>query len=665
MFEINSSTRIILSFPETEAIMEAIERFHRDMSFTLFSSGRKETVICITEDRTIEAEGWEMDGAAATLMIRTSDELGVIYALAEVSRLGLGIKPLWYWCNQDFVKEAYRILPITHAESQRQAFRYRGWFINDEVLFLHWRPNGSETEQWEMAFEALIRLGGNLVIPGTDRSSRKFAPIASRMGLWITHHHAEPLGAEMFSRAFPGIEPSYDSHAELYEKLWEEAVDRQKEMKVIWTLGFRGQGDKAFWKDDPRYDTDEKRAALISSIMAKQAEIVRRYVPSPVFGCNIYSEAALYYRKGLLDIPEGAIRIFADNGYGAMVSRREWDSDPRIPALPKEEDREQPNGMYYHASFYDLQAANHITATPVSMETIASELDNAYIHGIRDAIILNVSNVRPHIAAIHAVSMFWQNGNLDHDEALRQFATRYFSDDPERVASFYKAYSDAAIQYGRYSDSRGGDQYLTYPVRMLTAAWMRSEWEGTHEYGFAFSSTLDDQMAHYREEAGAALPRYEALLDGIISSSPSKLLMDTLGTYARWYIEACEAVLEFTDSYISFRSGRMAEAFIHAGKAADCYAAATAALHSWEAGKWKGFYSGDALTDTASMIRLMKALMDWIRILGEGPYFYQWHRLFTYSDEDRDVTLITNYEPRMSSYELYSRWKEREDRTGV
>ena len=47
---------------------------------------------------------------------------------------------------------------------------------------------------WRMVFEALLRLGGNMVIPGTDRNAHRYRKLASDMGLAITHHHAEPLG---------------------------------------------------------------------------------------------------------------------------------------------------------------------------------------------------------------------------------------------------------------------------------------------------------------------------------------------------------------------------------------------------------------------------------------------------------------------------------------
>lgn len=106
-----------------------------------------------------------------------------------------------------------------------------------------------------MAFEALLRCGSNVVIPGTDSNSKRYASLASAMGLWITHHHAEPLGAEMFLRAYPDKNPSFKEHPDLFRHLWKEGIERQKKERIIWNLGFRGQGDTPFWEQDPFYDT--------------------------------------------------------------------------------------------------------------------------------------------------------------------------------------------------------------------------------------------------------------------------------------------------------------------------------------------------------------------------------------------------------------------------
>lgn len=41
------------------------------------------------------------------------------------------------------------------------------------------------------------------------------------MGLIITHHYAEPLGAEMFAQAYPDLEPMYSKYPEKFRALWQ------------------------------------------------------------------------------------------------------------------------------------------------------------------------------------------------------------------------------------------------------------------------------------------------------------------------------------------------------------------------------------------------------------------------------------------------------------
>ena len=57
----------------------------------------------------------------------------------------------------------------------------------------------------EWLLKRFLRCGGNMTIPGTDKNSRLNRQMAADMGLWITHHHAEPLGAEIFARAYPAL----------------------------------------------------------------------------------------------------------------------------------------------------------------------------------------------------------------------------------------------------------------------------------------------------------------------------------------------------------------------------------------------------------------------------------------------------------------------------
>ena len=55
--------------------------------------------------------------------------------------------------------------------------------------------------------------------------------------------------------------------------------------------------------------------------------------------------------------------------------------------------------------------------------------------------------------------------------------------------------------------------------------------------------------------------------------------------------------------------------------------------------------------------------MSYIRILGDGPYFYLWQRQASYAPEDSHAILITNKENHMTDDELYEAMKTRREET--
>ena len=387
-----------------------------------------------------------------------------------------------------------------HYQSEENRIRYRGWFINDEVLISHWTAGVSKEYPWEMVFEALLRCGGNLVIPRTDKNSKIYARIALDMGLMITHHHAEPLGAEMFLRAYPDLEPSYLKYKDLFEGLWKDAIERQKNEEVIWNIGFRGQGDVPFWENDPAYDTSEKRGSLISNIMQEQYDMIREQIQGAVCCTNLYGEILELYRDGHLQIPEDVIMIWADNGYGKMVSRRQGNHNPRVPALPEKGDKGL-QGTYYHVSFYDLQAASHITMLPNSTEFVSQELTDVLIHGADDYWLINCSNIKPHAFLLDLIARCWRDGTVDAVQQSIAYTVAYYgllhrSD----VAQCLTDYAQFTVPYGPNEDDRAGDQFYNHVPRMLISQFVKDRTSPADDLRWLFDvPTLAEQSTHCAE----------------------------------------------------------------------------------------------------------------------------------------------------------------------
>ena len=259
---------------ENTVLRRAWKRWQRDVAMTMLPSEGEVCRFEVLISESLEKESYVIEVETGKVQIQAGDELGVIYGLLYLSERCLGIAPFWFWNDQTFERKAFIEIPEGRYISPTYRLRFRGWFINDEVLLDAWGKDEfdedtgiTENEAFEMAMEALLRLGGNMVIPGTDHNSHKYIKLAADMGLWITHHHAEPLGAKMFAREYPDKVPSYRQYPELFHSLWRKAIEEQSAYKVVWNIGFRGQGDRPFWADDPQYDTPQKRGELISSLI--------------------------------------------------------------------------------------------------------------------------------------------------------------------------------------------------------------------------------------------------------------------------------------------------------------------------------------------------------------------------------------------------------------
>lgn len=671
-FILNMATVIINTDFPGEPVVRAVKRFRRDMEMALRPLGKLEKGnhgmirlsrrnlpddhfrICLSE--------WD------ELVVEAGNELGIIYGLCHLSRKYLGILPFWFWNDQSVEKKQAVCVEDSLYEPEPFPVKFRGWFINDEVLLAHWDGGVDREYPWEMAFEALLRCGGNLVIPGTEKNAKKYEQLASAMGLWITHDSEEPLGAEMFARVYPDKEPSYKKHPLAFHKLWEETVKRQMNQKVIWNIGFKEQGDAPFWKGEPSLDTPEKRGKMLSSILKKQSSLVKQYVKNPVLSTSLHGETLELYRQGYLILPEDVIMIWEDNGYGKMVSRRQGSHNLRIPAQPDGSMKSMEHGAYYHVSFYDLQAANHITMLPNSTRFVGRELREAYENGSRSLWLVDSSNIKPHVFTLDFIASLWSGRNESPREQMRRYLEEYYKDcvTPEgdtslrdQMEACFLGYYETALSYGPHEDEHAGEQFYNYVTRELAWCWIRKmpcedlSW-CTEE------DTLKGQVRWYRTFCEGGVRGYASLLKQCraLTEAAGPLWEDSLLLQVRIYYSCIRGAVEFCKAFEAFEKESYLTCFYLLGQAMDQYRHAVEAMDRSSHDKWKGFYENECLTDVKETVHMLQRMMSYIRILGDGPYFYLWQRQVDSVHEDRNVLRITNMENHMTDHELYEAMKK-------
>lgn len=597
----------------------------------------------------------------SVLNICASDELGFIYGLYEISRVWLGINEFWFWNDQKVKQRKHIEIPDGYGfVSKPSAIKYRGWFINDEVLLHTWSVENNPDKPWEMVMEALLRCGGNLVIPGTDKNAEKYRTLAANMGLYITHHHAEPLGARMFARAYPGLNPSYAEYPDKFQKLWTEGIDKQKDDKVVWNLGFRGQGDCPFWENDKCYQTPMARGELISQIIRMQYDMVKKKRPEDVCCTNLYGETMELYRDGFLKLPEDVIKIWADNGYGKMVTRRQENHNPRIPALPEKNDK-GCNGIYYHASFYDLQAANHMIMLPNAPEFIYKELQTVIEHGATDYWLINCSNVKPHVYILDLIAAIWRDKSVNIDNHRKAYTQKYYgSADAELVSSILAEFPKYSVAYGSHEDEHAGDQFPNHVARMLITQFVQDRNGRAENLLWATDAeTLEEQIIWYKNLCEQGRGNYQKYFlrcegtDSVLTNEARTLYRDTIMLQVKILRYCFTGAYKVCLSLLEAMEGNYQKAFYFAGCSRKEYLKADQCMREREHGKWHGFYANECLTDMKQTAWVLESLMGYLRTLGDGPHYYQWQREFLYSEEDRKVMLIMNMENHLKDQELF------------
>ena len=685
---LTTCTKVDSSCIDSSAVRAAAADVQRDLHTVCTGSDMNgcHSRIVLSSNVRLSHDAFRIAVDGDTLHIEANDDLGFIYGLYHVSRELLGVPDFWFWMDWIPSKTGPVQVPDDYGfESRPFAVAERGWFVNDEVLLMGWQLDNDPDLPWQMVFETLLRCGGNMIIPGTGNNSSQHVTAASARGLTIAQHHAEPLGARLFSSAYPDLNPSWDEHRDLFIDLWREAIAAHRGQRVIWNVGFRGQGDAPFWNYDSSYDTDEKRGGLISSVIRIQRDMVMRADSQARCCVYLYGEVLELYRKGMLDLPDDVIKVWSDNGYGRMVTRRQGNHDPRIDAMPNADDT-GAQGIYFHTSFYDLQAANHITTMPNDPALVVRELGEVLACEGNDFWIINSSNIKPHVYYLDLIAKLWRDGiddpdprptaaNVDAENDIagsvaeifvtlhgNDFATTYYgAQDAPAVIQAYKAYFDSAVRYSDGAwDKHAAEQYFNYGPRELATQFIRNNSQPCIDLLWATGDvSFCEQIDRIDNVAKSGVHRYGALADANVVAAigmrthARRLFEDSIALHTRIYAHCCMATHLICESLRQGLDADWQHAFWYAGLARREFRRARQCMLDREHGRWHGFYANECLTDIAQSAWVTSGLMSYLRTMGDGPHFYQWQRDFIYSRQESKIMTLLNLENHLTDDELF------------
>lgn len=553
---------------------------------------------------------WPESPVRHAIILTGSDVRGTIYAIYQFSQQFLGVDPLYWWTDHPPARRSRVSVPASYVETQAPVWRYRGFFINDEDLLTGWRngiPDGADIslKTWNRIFEAILRLKGNMVIPGTwIFPYEQQVKLAVERGLVVTQHHANVVGLDTYQ--WPRDKPySFETAPQLLESAWKRAAEQYpKNAQIVWSVGYRGLNDYPFWLVDKHAPkTAAGRAHVIQSAIDKEIEIIRDLHPGAPIVFNAWAEGATFLRQGLLKIPPDVTIVWPDDGHGTLQDRG---------------DIRAGEGEYYHTAMIDWRS-NHFSEL-VPLETIRAELGRAARAGATDYLIVNTSNLRPVVMTSRAtMELAWNPApwmSTTTDEAstyMKQWSTEEFGRKAAAaVDAYYRAYFAAPAHYAPAADARMGDQFYEIMSRMLLVQMSKgSENKPMRRFGMRQPLTPAELAASYVKACSNAEARWQHALS--LAQAAQKLVPQNRQQFFQANV--------LTQVEENLRGNRM---LLDVAKAAETHGSAerialiTVALNQGEAlrqallladyGKWQGFYTdGDWLVDVPQTLNLEKA----------------------------------------------------------
>ena len=548
------------------------------------------------------------------LLIGGYDELGTIYGIYHFSEKYLGTDPLKFWTEYVPPKKSNLTLKQISYVSPKPTFRYRGFFINDEDLLTGWKKGSRyiEPEIWEKIFETILRLKGNMVIPGTWLpADERPLNLASSMGLWLAMHHAMPMGIGVVD--WPETEKySFVGNREKVIDYWKKAILSYTGRKVIWTLGYRGLGDYAFWYLEGRKMTDREKAKIIQEAIDTQYRMVKEYSgeSNPVMCTYLWGEGIKFFRNGWLKIPDDVLVIWPDNGDGIMEG---------LPSTPAE----GKHGVYYHVAMHS--GFHSRLAQTVPPERIEKEFTRIVQKEATGYMMLNVGNIREHVMGIRAVmDLSWQASNwidpkTDYSESFYdQWCTYYFgSEYSAMVKRIYKKLFTTPFRWGKNeweTEMIGGCHamatlLINHVLREVPSEEFSKKW--TRWLGY---KNFTEARRFVEERTQSVRPTWEGLdrevteLANKLTGQAKRFFMDNLLVQIRLSRFSNEALYHISLACEQYEKREYSAAMKHLKDAEVAIKLALEAERLAEWGKWKNWYRGDTFVDIPLTLKFIKAL---------------------------------------------------------
>ncbi|WP_268893672.1 glycosyl hydrolase 115 family protein [Paenibacillus puerhi] len=345
--------------------------------------------------------------------------------------------------------------------------------------------------------------------------------------------------------------------------------------------------------------------------------------------------------------------------YGVPASRH---LNLRVPALPSAEDTGR-HGIYYHLTFHDLQASNHLTMFPGSAGFLKQEVESALAAGADDYLLLNCGNIRPHVYTLDVLRELWQAVTIDTEAHLDSFVRHYYTEGHAGLAELYRTYTEAAPPYGPHADDLAGEEYYHHPARRIMGHWLQGRGERPDErlYWATGEVSFAEQVRHFGQSCERGLARWKDWTErcdqviALLGDQDRQRAVDQLRFDGELHRSGCEGFMWLCRAYEAYTEKRYLQAFDYASQSMWSYKEGLQALRDSEHGKWEYFYRADWLTNIESTVSNVDTVRRFLRMHGDSPEFFLWYKEYLMPETEKHIYLENTHRNPLSDDELARR----------
>lgn len=530
---------------------------------------------------------------------------GLIYAIYAVSERVLGIDPFWFWTDQELAPRTE--IKLEHGFAFRRTaprFRWRGWFVDDKELLTAWAPSrqsahGVSLDAWDAVFETLLRVGGNVVVPGAYVfPDEPQLALASARGLAIGQHRDAPLGLskERWPSQFP---ISWQRNRGLLTDAWRESIAAFGDQEVVWTVGLCGTPGQPFQVDG---DLDHAgRADVFTTVLAKQVDLVRQTRPGDDIVFDLRMDGVELAEAPHVALPQGVIPIWADDGHGRL---RDTSLAPG-------------QGVDYHVALTD-EVASQLTEM-VHPALIQAELGRAAAAGSTEYLMLDVSDVRNHaLTSQFAMRLAWDS-EVDVEGLWLAWAARYAGDHAVPFKALWQRYFETLWTFRDGRPERPRDMGYHRMARSILRAAAETSLDGDFpvfrpslHYAVAHPSSGHRTWRSFIERTARGAEAVQPTLDALLADADA--FLGRIAPHRRGFVHDHLLTHVALHAEGNRMLGAVARAVLH-GESPSARAELVAArehaldglrvLRRGERGRWQDWYRGEQYVragDTLAMI---------------------------------------------------------------